>query len=342
MDLIHPHTKADVAEALREATAAHTPLLVVGGRQHMDRGNPSLAEAELWTTQLDRLVSYAPEEMLAVVEGGMRAHDLALALAERGQEWPADAPPDATVGGTIAAGVSSVRRARVGHVRDSVVEMELVTGDGRAIRSGARTVKNVTGYDVHRLMTGSLGTLGVIVQVALKLRPLPEAVRTLRAEGSIALATSVGTAAPSAAAVLAGPEAVTVRLEGWRSEVEEVATALRELAAWEEVEALPTPPDAATLLEVAVPPSCVSAAVEGSPAWLALPGVGLAWIAAGSAETVDAVRTRVAALGGIAPAVHGPGGLGSSPLPAPEVQRRLKEAFDPAGVLAPGRAWGGY
>jgi glycolate dehydrogenase FAD-binding subunit len=342
VDLIHPHTAADVAQVLREASAARTPLLIVGGRQHMDRGNPSVVEAELWTTQLDRIVSFAPEEMLAVVEGGLRAHDLTMALAERGQEWPVDAPPDATVGGIVAAGVSSVRRARVGHVRDTVVEMELVTGDGRSIRSGARTVKNVTGYDVHRLMTGSLGTLGVITQVALKLRPLPEAVRTLRTEGSIALATSVGTAAPSAAAVLASPGSVTVRLEGWRGEVEEVATTLGELAAWEEVEALPTPPEAETLLEVAVPPSRVRSAVEGSQAWLALPSVGLAWIAAGSAGEVDTVRARVGALGGIAPAIRGPGGLGASPVPAPDVQRRLKASFDPAEVLAPGRAWGGY
>ena len=87
------------------------------------------------------------------------------------------------MGGVIAAGASSPRRLRVGHVRDTVTEMELVTGDGRLIKSGARTVKNVTGYDVHRLVTGSLGTLGVIVQVAVKIRPLPEASASLASEG---------------------------------------------------------------------------------------------------------------------------------------------------------------
>ncbi len=342
MDLIHPHTKADVAEALREATADRRPLLVVGGRQHMDRGNPTEVDAELWTTQLDRMVAYAPEEMLAVVEGGMRAHDLALTLAEHGQEWPVDAPHDATVGGIVAAGVSSVRRARVGHVRDSVVEMELVSGDGRAIRSGARTVKNVTGYDVHRLATGSLGTLGVIVQVALKLRPLPEVTRTIRAQGSLDLAAAVSAAAPSAAAVLASPDEVTVLLEGWRGEVEEIAESLEELATWQEADVLPERPRATTVLEVAVPSSKIGGAVGDASSWLALPAVGMAWIGVDSSDAVEAVRERVVRLGGIAPAVHGPGGLGPTAIPAPEIQRRLKDAFDPAGVLAPGRAWGGY
>ncbi|MDP9330699.1 MAG: FAD-binding oxidoreductase, partial [Actinomycetota bacterium] len=183
MELIHPHTKADVADAMRTASSDGTRVLVVGGRQHLDRGNAVPVDAELWTTQLDRVVAYDPQELIAVVEAGMRCGDFATMLAEHQQEWPVDAPADATVGGVIAAGVSSPRRLRVGHIRDTVVELELVTGDGRLVRSGARTVKNVTGYDIHRLATGSLGTLGVIVQVAVKVRPLPEAVAGLRARG---------------------------------------------------------------------------------------------------------------------------------------------------------------
>ena len=172
-------------------------LLVVGGRTHMDRGNPTEVDAELWTTMLDEVVAYEPAEMLAVVEAGMRVGDLQAVLAEGGQEWPVDAHPDATVGGVIAAGVSSFAAAcELGHVRDTVVELELVRGDGRLVKSGARTVKNVTGYDLHRLATGSLGTLGVIVQVALKLRPLPQVRAHAHARRATASRSAAGCSMP--------------------------------------------------------------------------------------------------------------------------------------------------
>ncbi len=106
MDLIHPYTKGDIVDALRDASATGRRVLVVGGRKHIDKGNPAEVDAELWTTQLDRLVSYEPAEMIAVVEAGMRYGELDGVLAEGGQEWPADAPPEATVGGIIAAAVS--------------------------------------------------------------------------------------------------------------------------------------------------------------------------------------------------------------------------------------------
>ena len=208
-EMFHPRTPADVVEIVRGASADGRTLLPVGGRTHIDRGNPTEPDAELWTTQLDGIVAYEPAEMLVVVEAGMRCGDLATALAEHDQEWPVDAPAEATVGGVIAAGASSFRRRRVGHVRDTVVEMTTVTGDGRTITSGARTVKNVSGFDVHRLMTGSIGTLGVIVQVALKIRPLSRARVVLRAtaEDAMALADRFATAVPQAAAVVASPGA---------------------------------------------------------------------------------------------------------------------------------------
>ena len=123
------------------------------------QGQPGDVDAELWTTQLDGVEHYEPAEMVAVVGAGMRVRDLDATLAEGGQEWPHDAPGDATVGGVIAAAATSPRRLRTGALRDSVLEVELVTGDGRFVRGGGRTVKNVTGYDLPRAMTGSLGTL---------------------------------------------------------------------------------------------------------------------------------------------------------------------------------------
>src|SRR5207247_2147254 len=161
---------------------------------------------------------------IAVVEAGIRIGTLAELLFRNGQEWPVDAPADATVGGVIAAGVSSARRLRVGHVRDTIVELELVTGDGRLVRSGARTVKNVTGYDIHRLATGSLGTLGAIVQAALRVRPLPHATRSAIVRGNgLALGKTLLREVPMAAGVVATAGAAEVRFEGWDEEVAEMA-----------------------------------------------------------------------------------------------------------------------
>jgi len=344
MDLIHPASKADVVDAVRDANASGRSLLVVGGRRHLDKGNPSEVDAELWTTQFDRLVSYEPAEMIAVVEAGMRVGELRRALAEGGQEWPSDAPNDATVGGVIASGASSVRRLKVGALRDTVLEVEAVTGDGRLVKSGARTVKNVTGYDLHKAIAGSLGTLAVLVQVAIKVRPLPRARRTLIFEGDVALAETFAATVPGAAAVLARPNAVELRLEGWPEEVDEQASIAERVARSSgEGDGFPLerPWDAALVVaEFAVPPSKLEAAVAGE-AWGALAGVGLGWVGLGSADgDLDALRERVHVLGGIAPAIKGAGGLGSPSIPAETVQRRLKEAFDPAGVLAPGRGWG--
>ena len=339
---LHPASAAETVELVRRADEDGRRLLVVGGRRHLDKGNPVDVDAELWTTQLDRIVAYEPAEMIAVVEAGVRVGALQRALAEGDQEWPVDAPEDATVGGVIAAGVSSPRRLKVGAVRDSVLEVELVTGDGRLIRSGARTVKNVTGYDLHKAVAGSLGTLGVIVQVALKVRPLPHASATVLLRGGFDTVAEVLAAVPAAAAVLVTPGGIEVRLEGWEREVAEQLSALGGDAT--ALEAFPSdrPWDERPIVaEAAVAPSRLEAALDGETAFGALAGVGIAWVGLDDAEGLSSLRERVSTLGGIAPVIRGPGGLGDDRVAAPEVHRRLKDAFDPNGVLAPGRGWGG-
>lgn len=347
MDLIHPTSRAEVGAALRDASADGRRVQLVGGRTHAGRTAPRAADAELWTTQLDRVIAYDPAEMIAVVEAGMRVGALQQILGDRGQEWAVDAPAGATVGGVIAAGVSSLRRLRVGHVRDTVVELDLVTGDGRSVRSGARTVKNVTGFDIHRLATGSFGSLGAIVQAALKVRPLPQARRTLvhAGPGGLALGREILRAMPTAAAVLTWPDRVEVRLEGWAAEVEALTDLARSLADVDLVEvledgALPARPieDAPTVVEAAVPPSRMAALVEGVEDWTALAGVGLVWVRLAEAQSADVqtILDRALAAGGAASVIRGtrPGGT-AVPLPAPDVHRRLRDAFDPAGILAP-------
>jgi glycolate oxidase FAD binding subunit len=340
MDLIHPHTTAEVADALRALSEQRTRTRVVGGRVHTIAGVD--ADAELWTTLLDRVVAYDPAEMLCVVESGMRLHDLRHLLGDGGQEWPVDEPKDATVGGAIAADVALPRQLRVGPLRDTVVEMTFVTGDGRVIRSGARTVKNVTGFDLHRLLTGSFGTLGAIAQIALKVRPVPKVARTLvTREGGVELAARLLAEIPLPAAIVAEDGRVWVRLEGWRNEVAEQAAAAEAVAVMADAnpDALREPPfpDAPIVMRAAVPPSRLAALVGGSiDRYRALVGVGFAWIPCADAEEVATIRARVHDLGGTAPVIRGEGEHDLTGAPLPEVQRKIKAAFDPAGILVPG------
>jgi glycolate oxidase FAD binding subunit len=338
MDLIHPHTAAEVAEALRGATAAETRVRIVGGRGHSVVASP--VGAELWTTLLDGIVAYDPAEMLCVVESGMRLGELRRRLAEGGQEWPVDEPDDATVGGVIAAEVALPRQLRVGLLRDTVVEMSFVTGDGRRIRSGARTVKNVTGFDLHRLLTGSHGTLGVITQVALKVRPLPKVARTLVShEGGLELGAQLLAAVPLPSAVLAEPRRVALRLEGWPDEVaEQAAEAAKVCTMEDDPSAFPsTPPaDAPVDARAAVPPSRLPQLLEGIDDYRALLGVGFAWVPCPDAASLATLRERAHRLGGTAPVVRGQGDFDAEELPFPEVQARIKAALDPAGILIAG------
>jgi glycolate oxidase FAD binding subunit len=345
-ELLHPRTPGDVVEIVRDAGSTGTRLLTVGGRRHMDKGNPTEIDAELWTTQLDDVIAYDPAEMLAVVGAGMRIGDLRALLADGAQEWPVDAPDDATVGGVIASGTTSPRILRVGAMRDSVVELTAVIGDGRLVTSGARTVKNVSGYDVHRLMTGSLGTLGVIVSAALKVRPLPQIAITLLARGDgPTIAGTIHRAAPTAP-VAYSPGEARVRLEGWTAEVDELSALITRAhgSEFEQVDGTRFPDwrtEAPIAAQVSVVPSAMDAALRGHDDWYALARVGSATVGLTGLASLTAMRQLVATLDGIAPVIRGPGGLGETAVPALEVHRRLKASFDPHGVMAPGRFWSG-
>ena len=155
-------------------------------------------------------------------------------------------------------------------------------------------------------------------------------------------------AVPLPAAVLAGPRRVELRLEGWLEEVEEQIQAARKLSddfTIVEDGRFPIEPvdDSPIVVEAAVAPSRIADAVRGRADWHALLGVGIVWLGlADAGEELRAARRRISELGGIAPVVKGPGGLGDEPVAAPEIHRRLKQAFDPAGILAPGKFWSDF
>jgi FAD linked oxidases, C-terminal domain len=154
-------------------------------------------------------------------------------------------------------------------------------------------------------------------------------------------------AVPLPSAVVATPGAVEVAFEGWPAEVEEQVDAARRVTRALEVRdgvgvAGPEVVAGPVVVEVALAPSELDRVLGGEAEWRALMGVGIAWVGLpDDGEGLAALRRRVAEAGGIAPVICGPGGLGDAPVPALEVQRRVKAAFDPAGILAPGRFWGG-
>jgi glycolate oxidase FAD binding subunit len=248
----------------------------------------------------------------------------------------------ATVGGVVASGVSGFRRARYGPTRDRVLEVTVVTGDGRVVRGGARVVKNVTGYDLPRLITGSFGALGVIVSLCLKLWPTPEAALTIDVDDAKAASAKLH----RPLAVLEQRDKATVYVAGTRAGVEAQAKRVggtsREGLHW------PQDPYGPVRWSLRVAPSRVSEAIGRIPAgwdYLAQHDVGELRLA-GSEGSLE-LRTWAESVGGALVLVDGPVDLygeidpWGSPPPALGLQRRLIAGFDPARILNPGRLPGG-
>jgi len=172
-----PTTAAEVVAAVQQARAKKSPLQPVGGGTSLQFGLQSSAPVEqLSLAQLNRVVDYPARDMTITVEAGVTMQDLATTLAKEGQRLPVDVPQAdrATIGGVIATNWNGFRRFGQGPLRDFVIGIEAVDGNGLLFHGGGRVVKNVAGYDFCKLLCGSLGTLGIITQMTLKVRPLPE------------------------------------------------------------------------------------------------------------------------------------------------------------------------
>ncbi|HSV54545.1 MAG TPA: glycolate oxidase subunit GlcE [Burkholderiaceae bacterium] len=173
-----------IAERIRLAAAGGTPLRIRGGGTK-DFYGQSLQGELLDTTALSGTTNYEPSELVVTVRAGTPIATLEAALAERGQCLPFEPPrfaPGGTVGGMVAAGLSGPARASVGSVRDYVLGLTLLNGQGDLLTFGGQVMKNVAGYDVSRLMVGALGTLGLITEVSLKVLPVAPAEASLKFE----------------------------------------------------------------------------------------------------------------------------------------------------------------
>ena len=173
---VRPADEAGVAATLAWAQQSGTAVYPWGGRTWAGLGNrPARAGIALDLTGLDRLVDLQPADLTVRAQAGMTLAGLAAALAREGKFVPLGGPQPtrATVGGTLATGASGPLRAAYGPPRDWLIGISVVTADGTASKAGGQVVKNVTGYDLNRLYTGSLGTLAVITEAVFKLAPAP-------------------------------------------------------------------------------------------------------------------------------------------------------------------------
>jgi glycolate oxidase subunit GlcD len=184
---VAPQSPAAAAQVMRIASAANLAVVPAGASTWIDMGNP-LARADLIvsTRRLTRLLKHEPADLVASAEAGMTLRSFQTQLAAAGQWLPLDPPDDgrATLGGVVATGLGGAHG--FGLPRSFVIGMKVLLADGRAIKAGGSVVKNVAGYDLCKLFTGSFGTLGLITELTFKLRPLPAESRTVIAAGSIA------------------------------------------------------------------------------------------------------------------------------------------------------------
>ena len=351
---------ADLTSLVTRIQSAHangTPLRIRGGGSKDFYGGPLQGEL-LEVGGYRGIVDYEPSELVLTARTGTPLAEIETVLRERGQMLAFEPPHfgnTATFGGCIAAGLSGPRRATAGSVRDFVLGVRLLDGKGDDLRFGGQVMKNVAGFDVSRLLTGSLGTLGVLLEISVKVLPVPVAEATLRFEHSAADAIALlnewgGKPLPLSASTWQGG-LLSVRLSGARAAVDAAVTQLGgerldNNAAADFWNSIREHRDAffaaeAPLWRLSLKSSTPPLNLAGSQLieW----GGSLRWIL----TDADAPTVREAARFGGGHATLFRGGNKRDgvfhPLPAAmlALHRNLKRSFDPAGIFNRGRLYDG-
>lgn len=343
-------------QAVRAAIAAKRPLAIRGGGSKAFLGRAPVGEP-LDVAGHNGVVNYQPKELVLTARGGTTLEEIESALADQGQMLPFEPPRfglGATLGGTIACGLSGPARPYLGAARDLVLGARVLTGRGEILRFGGEVMKNVAGYDVSRLMTGAYGTLGVLLDVSLKVLPVPAATRTLSQERDPAQAIELmnrwaGRPLPITATCYDG-ERLYVRLAGAEQGVAQAAADIggEPLAGAESFWRDKIREQGHGFFAGDAPLWRLSVPQAAPP--LALPGKQLVewggaqrWLR--SDAPAESIREVVARVGGHTRLFRGGDRSGEVFHPLPPalmtLHRRLKQAFDPAGVLNPGRLYAG-
>jgi glycolate oxidase FAD binding subunit len=399
-DRLQPRDEKEVEEVVRWALAEGKTLEVRGHGSKRAFGRPSQTDLTLDLSGLAGVTLYEPEELVLSAKAGTPLAEIEALVAGRGQQLafePMDYGPifgrqrgEGTIGGGLAANLSGPRRLKAGAARDHFLGVSAVSGCGEIFKSGGRVVKNVTGYDLCKLLAGSFGTLAAMTHVSIKTLPRPETEETVLicgledAAAIQAMSAAMNSSAeisgaahlphPVADRVLGVSSSVTaLRIEGvlpsvlHRKQILETLFSTRSLsvlseeqsrAFWLDIrDAMPfaSPADERVLWRISTAPSqgaaTAAAIAKKSEAEVFYDWAGgLIWAALPPAHDAGAagVRAAVAAAGGHATLVRAPAASRASvgvfqpqePVLA-ALSKRVKESFDPQGVLNPGRMWAG-
>ena len=375
LPLHSPASPAEIAELVREASAANQGVYPVGGRTALDLGlPPAKPGVAMDTTAMNRVIDYPARDMTITVQAGITLAELERTLAAEHQWLPIDVPnPErATLGGAIAVNASGPRRLGYGTLRDYIIGISFIADDGTEVKAGGRVVKNVAGYDLMKLHVGALGTLGIVTQVTLKVKPKPETSEILHFECD---RSALSTALDRLHASHSRPVLVEVASVGERWAITLGFEEKRDTAKWQ-VETLRRELQAEPFLRLATKPAPPSA--SGAFTWKAnvrpsrtaefcnaavtlVPGMaieahGLTGIVRGSTGdrlTLDATSTMVKTLAMLA--ADGGGNLvitrcptawktslpiWGRPSPDRDLMRTVKQTLDPRNIFNPGRLFG--
>lgn len=400
---LNPGTVGELVQAIEWAVSGSHPLEVVGGGSKRLLGRPPQAKMTLDLAAFSGITEYLPEELVLTAGAATPLAEIEAALDDKGQMLafePGDygallgAGAGATLGGVLACNLSGPRRIKAGAARDHLLGFHAVSGRAEEFKSGGKVVKNVSGYDLCKLLTGSWGTLAALHEVSLKVMPAPERTRTVLILGlnedqalaalgeAMASAHDVSAAAHLPAALAArstvsyvaaaGAAVTALRVEGIGPSVEARCRALRALFAplgdgeelhsmnsrqfWREIrDVAPFAGDARALWRISLPPADGARLVGALKEQLAAEAYydwagGLVWLAlaVGVDAGAAAIQGAAAAHGGHATLLRAPADIRAAVAvfqpQAPGVAAltaRLKESFDPAGVLNSGRMYPG-
>jgi glycolate oxidase FAD binding subunit len=402
-DALRPRDAKDVQDAVAWALSEGKTLEVVGRGSKRVLGRPSQSDLTLDLSGLDGVTLYEPEELVLSANAGTPIAEIEALVAQKNQQLefePMDygplfgGEPDAgSLGGALAANLSGPRRIKSGAARDHFLGVSAISGRGEAFKSGGRVVKNVTGYDLCKVLAGSFGTLAAMTDVTIKTLPKPETEATVVVAGlddahatqamSAAMASSCDVSAAahlprSLVMSLDGlhvmEQATVFRLEGVAPSVRHRKAALTELlkpfgrvdhageghsrALWKGVrDAKPfwanTPMGDWPLWRVSTAPArghAFAAMLPDGSQWFSDWAGGLLWVALLPSDDAgaDAIRRACSKTGGHATLVRAPAAVRAVvDVFEPQagalagVSKRVKESFDPKGVLNPGRMWAG-